>query len=976
MPRRAGLATVAAVGLVCLQMPALFTGDLYTSSLLRDEQVPAYWQDAARAMDAAGDATRVYETPSSDFAYYRWGGTVDPITPGLIDRPYVARELVPYGGAGTTDLLNALEGRLQIGTLDPKAFAPVARLMGVGTVATRNDLQFERFVLPLPRAFWQTVLRAGLGAPRAFGDPVANVPDPRFPLLNEQYFNVAPDAPDPPPVALLDVPDPRPIDRAIDARAPLVVAGSGEGLVDAAEAGLLDPDQLVVYSASVTPREGELDRLLDDDAELLVTDSNRRASRRWGGVQSNLGYTQQAGETPLLHDPQDNALDLFPGTGDDSATVAELSGVSSIRATRYGNPVSYTNEDRPANALDGDPLTAWRSGAFVNVRGQRLRIELDQPVTTDRITLLQPITGSVQRYITQARLRFDDDQSLDVPLDERSRSQPGQVVDLGGQRTFKTLEIEVTGSNDGTLPSYGALPGVGFAEVGIDGVRVGEVLRLPTDLLAAAGTRSAAHDLTLLLTRSRIDPATPNRTDPELSIARTFSLPTARAFTLGGTARVSGVAADTTVDTVLRLPAGGASATASGRLPGDPRLRGASAIDGDPATAWTTPLRTVVGQQLTVDAGAPVTVDRLDLQVVADGQHSVPTALSIVADGGTPVQVKVPAVKDSDVRGAVATVPVDLPSPLHGRTFVVGIDAVREVTSPDYFSSVATVLPVAIAELGLPGVHSTPPADELPTGCRSDLVTVDGQPVGVRLVGTATDAVARQPLAIEGCQQLDLGPGEHVVRTAQGRDLGLDVDQLVLRSQGDAASAASSAPRDAPDVEVVGSSATSITLRVGPSGHDSWLVLGQSYNEGWKATTDAGSLGEQQLVNGYANGWRLPAHDAPLVVHLHWAPQRVINAALLLSVVASLLVLVLAVGLLPRSRRAPAALPAGPPGEESTVPLGAGSRSWWICWASRSWSPSSAVSCRASWHSPPRCSRCGRSGGAGWRWCPWSSSAG
>ena len=253
--------------------------------------------------------------------------------------------------------------------------------------------------------------------------------------------------------------------------------------------------------------------------------------------------------------------------------MAELSGVSSVRATRYGNPVSYTTEDRPANALDGDPLTAWRAGVFTSVRGQRLRIELDRPVTTDRITLalLQPVTGAVVRYVTKARLRFDDDQSLDVTMDASSPAQPGQVVELGGPRTFKTLDIEITGANDGTLPSYGAQPGVGFAEVGIDGVRVDEVLRLPTDLLDAAGACSVEHDLTFLLTRNWIDPATPNRTDPEQSIARRFSLPTGRTFTVDGTARISGVAPDAAIDASLGGPPPGPNATSSGRLPGDPR---------------------------------------------------------------------------------------------------------------------------------------------------------------------------------------------------------------------------------------------------------------------------------------------------------------------------------------------------------------------------------------------------------------------
>ena len=47
-----------------------------------------------------------------------------------------------------------------------------------------------------------------------------------------------------------------------------------------------------------------------------------------------------------------------------------------VTATAYGNPVTYTPENRAANALDGDPTTAWRVGDFSDVRGQRLLVQL------------------------------------------------------------------------------------------------------------------------------------------------------------------------------------------------------------------------------------------------------------------------------------------------------------------------------------------------------------------------------------------------------------------------------------------------------------------------------------------------------------------------------------------------------------------------------------------------------------------------
>src|SRR3712207_9388431 len=70
-------------------------------------------------LDSRGDDTRVLEIPGSDFASYRWGTTIDPVTPGLMDRPYVARELIPYGSAPSADLLIALDRRLQEDQLDP-----------------------------------------------------------------------------------------------------------------------------------------------------------------------------------------------------------------------------------------------------------------------------------------------------------------------------------------------------------------------------------------------------------------------------------------------------------------------------------------------------------------------------------------------------------------------------------------------------------------------------------------------------------------------------------------------------------------------------------------------------------------------------------------------------------------------------------------------------------------------------------------
>ena len=73
--------------------------------------------------------------------------------------------------------------------------------------------------------------------------------------------------------------------------------------------------------------------------------------------------------------------------------------------------------------------------------------------------------------------------------------------------------------------------------------------------------------------------------------------------------------------------------TRARRLPGCTGCRAESAIDGDLATAWQTPFDDVRNQYVDYDLPAPVTFDHMDLAVVADGRHSVPTRIRLEVDG-------------------------------------------------------------------------------------------------------------------------------------------------------------------------------------------------------------------------------------------------------------------------------------------------------------------------------------------------------
>lgn len=932
---RYGIALPALVAVVVVaNFPALVDGTYYGENLRRPEDIPGYWEEAAAALDRSGDGTRVLELPGADFASYRWGNTVDPITPGIMDRPYVARELIPWGSPASADLLNALDRRLQEGTLDPASIAPVARLLAVGDVVARYDLQVDRYNLirPVPMKLLLTPPPHGLDEPESYGDDLG--PPLHFPLLDETALALPAEVPDPPPVVIYPVQDAVPIVRARGTAPSLVLAGDGEGLVGAAAVGLVTADGIVVYSASRTP--GELAAALADDTTLVVTDSNRRRARRWSTVRDNLGYTERPDEVPLVHDPSDARLDVFPDADVAASTVTEQHGAT-VTATAYGNPVSYTPEDRAARALDGDLETAWKVGAFAPVVGERIRVDLDRPVTTDRLELVQPLIGDRDRYITRATLTFHDGSHVTeerIDLDEGSRTPQGQVVTFA-ERRFDRIEIVVDADNVGARADYVGVSAVGFAEITIrdrgagEPVRVLEVVRMPTDLTDGVGEASHEHRLVFLMERLRIHPVPP-RYDEELHLSRAFTVPTERELTIGGEARLSSAAPDTVLDRALGYPGpaeGGIAVTPSARLPGAITARASQAVDGDPSTAWTTTFRDPTGHHVEIETPEPVTFDRLALQVVADGRHSVPTRLRVEAGGETRL-VELPPVEDGSDPDRAVAVPTAPFAPLTGDRIRVTIEAVREVRTIDYFSASPITLPVAVAELGIPGVERPEPAGPPFPTCLDDLVFLDGAPVPVRLTGDRDAAERRAALSLEPCDAGDpirLAPGRHVLSTAIGRDGGIDVDRLTLAS--DAGGGAlpldphgvvpEPPPRPAPPELQVRDSRTSLSVDVSGAAGPFTLVLGQSFNAGWHATIGGDDLGPPTLVDGYANGWIVdPGEAESFTIELEWMPQRRVWWALGVSAAALLACLVLVIVTWGRRRIAPAAVPVHDPPAE------------------------------------------------------------
>ena len=150
------------------------------------------------------------------------------------------------------DLVFALDDRFQDGVVDVAAIAPVARLLGVDTIWVADDVAFDRFRLARPEIVDDLLTGAGaadaglLPAER-FGEPAPNIgadPESSTSSPSATHASVSRSPRCRSSVSTHPVATIRAKDDVV------VLSGSGDGLVDAAAAGVIDGSELILYSAS------------------------------------------------------------------------------------------------------------------------------------------------------------------------------------------------------------------------------------------------------------------------------------------------------------------------------------------------------------------------------------------------------------------------------------------------------------------------------------------------------------------------------------------------------------------------------------------------------------------------------------------------------------------------------------------------------------------------------------------------------
>ena len=175
-----------------------------------------------------------------------------------------------------------------------------------------------------------------------------------------------------PPVELIPVDDPVGVIRVKDRE--VLVSGSGDGLVDAAAAGLIDGTELIRYTGSLAP--GDVADAVDAAVEVVITDANRQRAHHWRSSQDVVGFTEDGDPTTPDVLRARRRRPAPAGVRHRAARRTRRSPSRRVRSgprrRRYGEPFAYRPEDRAVHAIDGDPTTAWVVGDRFDPIGERL----------------------------------------------------------------------------------------------------------------------------------------------------------------------------------------------------------------------------------------------------------------------------------------------------------------------------------------------------------------------------------------------------------------------------------------------------------------------------------------------------------------------------------------------------------------------------------------------------------------------------
>ncbi|WIM87049.1 alpha-(1-_3)-arabinofuranosyltransferase [Candidatus Mycobacterium wuenschmannii] len=827
--------------------------------------IPPYWHETADWLDQHNTGTpspgRVLVVPGAPFATQLWGTSHDEPLQVLGRSPWGVRDSIPLTPPQTIRALDSVQRLFAAGT--PSAgLADTLATQGISYLVVRNDLDPDasRSARPI------LVHRAVEGSPRLrkvaqFGDPVGSEPvagfvsdsglRPRYPAV--EVYRVDGSAGGP---------------YLADVDAMPRVAGGPESLLR------LDERRRLSGQPPLGPAMLTADAVAADlpIPVATVTDTPLARETDYGRVDEHSSAIRAEGDARHTF----NRVPDYPSPGADTVRGAWTGGrltASSSSSDSTALPDVATAAS-PAAAIDADSATAWVSNALQSAVGQWLQVDFDHPVTNSVITIAPSATTvgaqvrrvEIETITGTTTLRFDE------------AGKPVTAALPYGETPW--VRITAIGTDDGSPGVQFAITDLSITQYDAKGyahpinIRHTALVPPPPPNTAVAQWDLGAEPLgrpgcAMGLNHMQCAPSMALAAESPASFSRTLSVPAPISVTptIWVRARSGPKLADLVAEPDTTQAHGDADSV-------DVLGAAYAATDGDPATAWTAP------QRVTQHKTPPTLRLNLPRATEVTGLRLTPSSSSVPAH---PTLVAVDLGAGPQVR-AVGT---SGPQLLSLQPRVTDTVTISLLDWKDVIDRTALgfdqLKPPGLAEVAALGTDGAPiaAADASRNRDRAIAVDCDHGPiiaiagrfvhtevhtdVGALLDGTPVSArpCDSEPIQLPaGQQELVISPGSQFV-----------VDGAELTGPDTAPSTSATPVRTGAwgpaHREVI--APESKTARV--------LVVPESVNPGWVARTGTGDRLKPLTVNGWQQGWIVPA-GASGTITLTFAPNALYRAGL------------------------------------------------------------------------------------------------
>ena len=837
-----------ALGIVVLVALAASTSLAWTGRLVPRggfDAIPKYWNDTAHWLADHDDGGRALVAPGAPFAIQTWGLTRDEPLQALGKTPWGVRDSIPLTPPETIRAIDSVQQLFAAGR-PSDGLADTLEQQGISYLVVRNDLDPDTSRSARPILVHHTIEGSpGLTKVAQFGDPVGAgtvegfVADsdlrPKYPAVEiyavgretgygEPYFA---DIDSMPRVAG----GPEALLRLGERRRQLNQPPLGPSLLatDAAQAGL-HPGPAMVTDSPLA-RETDYGRVDDHSSAIRAPGDKRRTFNR-------------------VPDYPATGVPLVNGSWT-GGTITASSSASDSTALPNVAPGTST-----AAVIDRDNATSWVSSSLEAALGQWIRVDLDRPITNAILTVT-PSATALGAQVRRLEIETDNG-TTSVRFDE-----PGKPLDVAlrpGETNW--VKVTATGTEDGTsgvqfgitelsLTQYDAAgyahsvdlrhsatlpaPPAGAAVLGWD---LGSPLEgrpgcMPSpERLRCAGTLSLAPEEPGTFIRTLTVPQ-PLSLTPTLWVRARSGPQLRNLITQPGTTAASGGA--DLID-----------------------LRGSSyaATDGDPGTAWTAPQESVLRQHLpslVIKLPKPVAVGGLRLQPSKTEVPTHPKQVAINLGDG-------PQVRNIDPKSPETTLAVH---PAVTDTITVTVTDWTDIIDRTALGTDQNK-PPGIAELVALDTGGQPiaPADARANGNRAikigcadgPVLALAGRFIPMSITTTVRDLLDGNAIQATPCDTAPIatGAGSQDVTVNPRQQFIVDGVQLTTTGAVPAAATATAAPKGRWD-------AARREVTADPAPRDRVLVVPESINPGWVARDTHGHILAPVRVNGWQQGWVLPA---------------------------------------------------------------------------------------------------------------------